>query len=171
MGTRWVPLRRHAAKIDEILQVLWSDFYGTALFGDCGEIASLPHKGCRLEVIRAVESAQRQVNLLLPGQVLCYKGSFCFLDRFKLPSEITVGLWHLVGFKLRLVSDTPRRCRARMRFRTGREAVSTERFVRDRMSARRRQDGWVWTHLCGLPHRLRGVEPATDQSSGDGGIS
>lgn len=43
---------------------------------------------------------------MLPGQVLRYKGRFCFVDRFELPGGTTVGIWHLVGFKLRLLSDT-----------------------------------------------------------------
>lgn len=133
MGTCWVPLRRHTAKIDEIMQVLWSDFYGAALFGDEGEIASLPHRGCRLEVVRAVESAQRQVNLLLPGQVLRYKGSFCFLDRFELPSGTTVGLWHLVGFKLRLLSDTTTRVPAEDVISDRTRGRSTWRLARDRV--------------------------------------
>lgn len=34
MRARWIPLPSHAAKIDEILEVLWSDYYGAALFGD-----------------------------------------------------------------------------------------------------------------------------------------
>ena len=106
MGTCWVPLPRHAAKIDEIIKVLRSDYYGPALFGDEEEIACLPHKGCRLEIVATAESSHHYVNLLLPGEVLHYKGSFCFLDRLALPSGTTIGLWHLVGFKLRLVSDT-----------------------------------------------------------------
>ncbi len=106
MGTCSVSLPRHAAKIDEIMKVLWSDYYGVALFGDEEEIACLPHKGCRLEIVATAWSSHHDVNLLLPGQVLRYKGSFCFLDRFELPSGTTIGLWHLVGFKLRLVSDT-----------------------------------------------------------------
>ncbi len=106
MGTSWVPLPRHAAKIDEIVEVLWSDYYGAALFGDEEGIACLPYKGCRLEIVATGESSHHDVNLLLPGQVLRYKGSFCFLDRFELPSGTTIGLWHLVGFKLRLVSNT-----------------------------------------------------------------
>lgn len=105
MGTRWVPLPRHTAQLDEIMAVLWSDYYGAALLGDRSEIACLPHKGCRLEVVATVESSHHEVNLVLPGQVISYKGSFCFLDRFELPSGTTVRLWHLVGFKLRLVSD------------------------------------------------------------------
>jgi len=84
--------------------VLWSDYYGAALVGAEGEIACLPHKGCRLEVVATAESSHREVNLILPGQVIRYKGSLCFLDRFELPSGTTVGLWHLVGFKVRLVS-------------------------------------------------------------------
>src|SRR5712692_19610 len=67
---------------------------------------SLPHKRCRLEIVASAESRHREANLVLPGQVLRYAGSLCFLDRFELPSGTRVGLWHLVGFKLRLVSDT-----------------------------------------------------------------
>jgi hypothetical protein len=101
----WVPLPRHTAKAGEIVQVLWSDYYGATMFGDEEEIVCLPHKGCRLEIIAAVATSHYEVNLLLPGQVVRYKGSFWFLDRFELPSGTGVGLWHLVGFKLRLVPD------------------------------------------------------------------
>jgi hypothetical protein len=87
------------------MEVLWSDYYGAALLGDEGEIACLPHKGCRLEVVATAEGSHQEVNLVLPGQVIRYKGSFCFLDRFELPSGTTVGLWHLVGFKFRLLPD------------------------------------------------------------------
>ena len=104
---RWVPLPRHLANVDEIMDVLWSDYYGAALLGEAGEVADLPHKGCRLEVVATAESSHRRgVNLVLPGEIIHYKGSFCFLDRFELPSGTTVGLWHLVGFKLRLAPDT-----------------------------------------------------------------
>ena len=103
---RWVPLPRHTVSVDEILDVLWSDYYGAVLFGEAGEIADLPHKGCRLEVVATAESSGREVNLILPGEIVHYKGSFCFLARFELPSGTTIGLWHLVGFKLRLVPDT-----------------------------------------------------------------
>jgi len=105
MRTRWIPLPEHTAQFDEIMGVLWSDYYGAALVGDQGEIARLPHKGCRLEVVATAESSHQEVNLVLPGQVIRYKSSFCCLDRFELPSGTTVGLWHLVGFTLRLVSD------------------------------------------------------------------
>ncbi len=106
MRTSWIPLPRHAAKLDEIIKVLWSDYYGAALFGNDEEIVWLPYKGCRLEIVAAPESSHHDVSVVLPGQVVRYKGSFCFLDRFELPSGTTVGLWHLVGFKLRLLSDT-----------------------------------------------------------------
>ncbi len=105
MALRWVPLPCHTAKIAEIMEVLWSDYYGAALFGDDDEIASLPHKRCRVEVVKTAESPHREVNLVLPGQVLRHAGRFCFLDRFALPSGTTVGLWHLIGFKLRLLPD------------------------------------------------------------------
>ncbi len=36
---------------------------------------------------------------------MSYKGSFWFLERVDLPNGPTVGLWHLVGFRFRLVSD------------------------------------------------------------------
>ena len=105
MGT-WVPLPCHTVKIDEIIEVLWSDYYGAALSGDRGEIAVLPHRNCRLEIVRTAESTHREVNLVLPGQVLRYIGRRWFLDRFALPSGTIAGLWHLVGFKLRLLPDT-----------------------------------------------------------------
>ena len=103
---RWVPVPHHTAKVDEIMEDLWSDYYGAALFGDEREIACLPHKGCRLEIVATAESSHDEVNLILPGHVVRYKGSFCFLDRFELPSGTIVGLWHLIGFKLRLAPDT-----------------------------------------------------------------
>jgi len=58
---------RHTAKVDEIMEVRWSDYH-----------------------------------LLLPGQVLRYKRSLFILDRLELPCGTKVGLWHFVGFKLRL---------------------------------------------------------------------
>jgi hypothetical protein len=93
----------HSARAGEIMQVLWSDYYGAVVFGDGGEIACIPHKGCRLEVVATTPTPHRRVNLLLPGQVIRYKHSFFFGDRVELPSGTKVGLWHLVGFKLQLV--------------------------------------------------------------------
>jgi len=108
----WVPLPRHTAQSDEIMEVRWSDYYGAAVFGDDGEIARLPHKGCRLEVLATAKSSHQEVNRVLPGQVIRYGGSSCCLDRFELPSGTTVGLWHLVGFKLRVLPNAITRCRA-----------------------------------------------------------
>jgi hypothetical protein len=102
----WIPLQHHVAVVDEILHVLWSDHYGAGLFGDDGDVASLPHRRCRLEVVATAGTSHEQVNLLLPGQTIVYMGRAWFLDRFQLPGGTTVGLWHLVGFKLRLASDT-----------------------------------------------------------------
>ena len=62
MGTCWVPVPRHPATIDEIMAVLWSDYDGAALFGDEKEIACLPHKGCRLEVVATAERSHHEVN-------------------------------------------------------------------------------------------------------------
>jgi hypothetical protein len=93
---------RHTAKVGEVIQVLWSDYHGAALFGDRQEIACIPHKGCRLEIVATAETSHREVDLLLPGQVLRYKRAFFIFDRFELPSGVKVGLWHFVGFKLRL---------------------------------------------------------------------
>ncbi len=42
-----------------------------------------------------------------PGQMIRYKGAFLFLDRFELPGGTTVGLRHLVGFKMRLAAAMP----------------------------------------------------------------
>jgi len=109
LGACWVPLPRHAANIDEIMEVRWSDYYGAALFGDADQIVCLPRNGCRLEIVATAESSHHAVNLLLPGHELHHRRAFCFLDRFELPNGTTVGLWHLVGFKLRLVSDTTAR--------------------------------------------------------------
>jgi hypothetical protein len=72
---------------------------GLVVFGERGEIACLPHHGCRLEVVATAPTSHRQVNLLLPGQVIRFKRWFLFGDRVELPSGTTVGLWHLVGFK------------------------------------------------------------------------
>lgn len=93
---------RHHAKVDEIMEVLWSDYHGAAIFGDGREIACLPHKGCRLEIVATAKTAHHGVNLLLPGQVLRYRRSLFILDRLELPSGTKVGLCHFVGFKLRL---------------------------------------------------------------------
>ncbi len=67
-----------------------------------GEIACIPHKGCRLEIVATAKTTDPLVNLLLPGHVIRYKRAFFFRDQFELPSNATVGLDELVGFKLQL---------------------------------------------------------------------
>ncbi len=97
-----VPLPRHAATQGETLEVMWSDYYGAALFGDRMEIACIPHKGCRLEIVATALTEQRDLSLLLPGQVLHYKRAFYFLDQLVLPNGRKANLGRFVGFKLRL---------------------------------------------------------------------
>jgi len=84
------------------LEVLWSDYHGAAIFGDGREIACLPHKDCRLEIVATAKTTHHAVSLLRPGQVLRYRRSIFLLDRLELPNGTRVGLWHFVGFKLRL---------------------------------------------------------------------
>jgi hypothetical protein len=84
------------------MEVLWSDYYGAVIFGDRREIACIPHTGCRLEIVATPPISHRKVHRLLPGQVVRYKRSFFFCDRFELPGGAKVGLRHLVGFKLQL---------------------------------------------------------------------
>ena len=96
----------HTASVGEIMEVLWSDYYGAAIFGDRREIARIPHKGCRLEIVATAKTTHPLVNLLLPGHVIRYKRSFFFRDRFELPSTATVGLDEFVGFKLQLAPST-----------------------------------------------------------------
>jgi hypothetical protein len=95
--------RRHAARMGEIMEVrrLYPYHY-VAVFGDNEELACIPHRGCRLEIVAAPETPHGEVNLLLPGQVVGYTRSFFFGDRFELPSGKKVGLDQLVGFKLQL---------------------------------------------------------------------
>jgi hypothetical protein len=101
--------RRHDAGPGETLEVRrLSPYHEAVLFGDKEEIACIPHKGCLLELVAARESAHREVNRLLPGQIIRYSRSFFFGDRFELPSGTKVGLADLVGFKLRLApASTP----------------------------------------------------------------
>ncbi len=102
----------HTAQVDEIMDVLWSDYYGAALFGNGREIACIPHQGCRIEIVATAQTAHPGVSLLLPGQVLRYTRSLFIFDRLELPSGTKVGLWNFVGFKLRLVPNvTPPRPR------------------------------------------------------------
>ncbi len=96
-------IRRHPAGLGEIMEVRrLSTYYDAAVFGDRGEIACIPHKGCLLEIVAAGEVAHPEVNRLLPGHVIRYTHSFFFGDRFELPSGTRVGLPELVGFKLQL---------------------------------------------------------------------
>jgi hypothetical protein len=97
-------IRRHTAQVGEIMVVLWSDYYGAAIFGDGQEIACIPHNGCWLEIVGTAETSHRKVNRLLPGQVIRSSRSFLLGDRFELPGGPRVGLGHLVGF--RLLSNT-----------------------------------------------------------------
>ena len=103
-------LPSHTASVGEIMTVLWSDYYGAVIFGDRREIACIPHKGCRLEIVATAKTTHPLVNLLLPGHVIRYKRAFFFRDRFELPSSATVGLDELVGLKLQLApSGAPMR--------------------------------------------------------------
>jgi hypothetical protein len=96
-------IRRHPAGLGEIMEVRGlSIYYDAAMFGDRGEIACIPHKGCLLEIVAASETTHPEVNRLLPGHVIRYMRSFFFGDRFELPSGKRVGLRELVGFKLQL---------------------------------------------------------------------
>jgi len=97
-----VPLPRHNATDGETLEVLWSDYYGAALFGDRGEIACVPHTGCRLEIVATAPSGHRKATRLLPGQVLPYRRTFFLLDQLVLPNGRRASLGHFVGFKFRL---------------------------------------------------------------------
>ncbi len=97
----------HTAGAGEIMEILWSDYYGAVLFGEGGEIACIPHKGCRLEVVATAPTSHREVNFLLPGHVIRYTRSVFCVDRVELPSGTKVGLWHLVGFKLQLAPSMP----------------------------------------------------------------
>jgi hypothetical protein len=97
-------IRRHPAILGEIMEVRRpSPYDDPVLFGDRKEIACIPHKGCVLEIVAVGETTHREVNRLLPGQVIRYRPSFFFGDRFKLPRGKKVGLSQLVGFKLQLV--------------------------------------------------------------------
>lgn len=97
-------IRRHPAILGEIMEVRRpSPYDDPVLFGDRKEIACIPHKGCVLEIVAVGETTHREVNRLLPGQVIRYTPSFFFGDRFKLPSGKKVGLSQLVGFRLQLV--------------------------------------------------------------------
>jgi hypothetical protein len=97
-------IRRHPASLGEIMEVRRpSPYDDPVLFGDRKEIACIPHKGCVLEIVAVGDTTHREVNRLLPGQVIRYTPSFFFGDRFKLPSGKKVGLSQLVGFRLQLV--------------------------------------------------------------------
>lgn len=100
-------VRHHGARVGETLEVRrLSPYHEAALFGDKEEVACIPHKGCLLELVAARESMHREVNRLLPGEIIRYSRSFFFGDRFELPSGTKVGLADLVGFKLRLAPPT-----------------------------------------------------------------
>ena len=94
---------RHTAQVGEVVKVVWSDYYGAAMFGDGQEIACIPHTGCWLEIMGTAETLHRKVTRLLPGQVVHYTHSFLLGDRFELPGGTRVGLRHLVGLKLQLI--------------------------------------------------------------------
>jgi hypothetical protein len=69
-----------------------------------GQIARIPHNGCRLEIVATATTAHHGVSLLLPGQILRYKRSLFILDRLELPSGTEVGLGHFVDFKRKQTS-------------------------------------------------------------------
>ena len=50
-------IRRHPAGLGEIMEVRrLSTYYDVGMFGDRGEIACIPHKGCLLEIVAASEA-------------------------------------------------------------------------------------------------------------------
>ena len=52
-------IRRHPAGVGEIMEVRRvSPYYYAAMFGDRGEIACIPHKGCLLEIVAAGEATR-----------------------------------------------------------------------------------------------------------------
>src|SRR5260370_35284588 len=95
----------HPARPGEIMQVLWSDYYGAVVFGERGEIACIPHSGCRLEVVATASTSHRKVNLLLTGVVIRYTRLFLFGGRFVLPRGTMGVLWLHEGFKLKIVTS------------------------------------------------------------------
>ena len=97
-----VSIPRHPAKVGERIEVRQFSAFEVGLVGENEEIACIPHKGCRLEILATAPTSHRALTLLLPGQLLRYKRSFFLGDRFELPGGTTVSLRHLVGFKLQL---------------------------------------------------------------------
>src|SRR4029453_8840235 len=96
-------IRRPPASFGEILGVRsLSPYHDAALFGDRKEIACIPHTGCLLEIVAVGETTHREVNRLLPGQVIRYTPSFFLGARFKPPGGKKVGLPPPLGFRLPL---------------------------------------------------------------------
>jgi len=95
----------HSARVGEILEVLWSDYYGAVLFGDGQEVACIPHAGCRLEIVATAPTPHPAVNLLLPGNVVGYRRSLFLPDRLVLSSGTKAWLCYFVGFKLQLIPN------------------------------------------------------------------
>ncbi len=68
-------IRHHPAHVGEIIQVLWSDYYAAAFFGDGQEVACIPHAGCWLEIVGTGETSHRKVNLWsYPGTSFATRG-------------------------------------------------------------------------------------------------
>ncbi len=139
MRACWVPLPRHAAKIDEIMKVLWSDYYGAALFGDHEDIACLPYLGCRLEIVATPESSHREVNLLLPDKWFATRGrsassseSSCRMDRRSVcgsSSASSCGSCRTPSLRCRV------KTRCRIGRRRGRSGYRRRRQARTRLDA------------------------------------
>ncbi len=96
----------HTAQVGEVMEVLWSDYYGAAIFGDGREIACIPHTECWFEITETPETEHRKVTRLLPGHVIRY--TYTFGDRFELRGGTRVRLQHLVGFKLQRIPSPMR---------------------------------------------------------------
>ena len=96
----------HAARVGEIMEVTLvpGRFSQTraVLLGDQREIVDLPRTGCRLEVVATAPTRDREIDLLLPGEVLTYSRMPLLGDRLELPSERSVRLAKFHGFKLQL---------------------------------------------------------------------
>jgi len=96
----------HTAGAGEIMEVLWSDYYGLSCSVKAGRSLASAQRMSARNRVDGTDFAPRG-HFLLRGQVIRYTRSFFFVDRFELPSGTKLGLWHLVGFKLQLAPSMP----------------------------------------------------------------
>ncbi len=99
--------RFHDARVGEAMRVTGNAYGDMVLRGDRDEVACVPHRGCRLELLEVAPSNNPEVQKLLPLDFITFiQVRFLYIfrrDLFLLPNGREVKLKDLEGSTLKLM--------------------------------------------------------------------